>query len=33
MRPISEAEDTFEINILPMIDVIFSILAVRDAAF
>ena len=27
MRPISEAEDTFEINILPMIDVIFSILA------
>ena len=27
MRPINEAEDTFEINILPMIDVIFSILA------
>lgn len=27
MRPISEAEDSFEINILPMIDVIFSILA------
>lgn len=27
MRPISETEDTFEINILPMIDVIFSILA------
>ena len=27
MRPITEAEDTFEINILPMIDVIFSILA------
>ena len=27
MRPISEREDTFEINILPMIDVIFSILA------
>lgn len=27
MRPIIEAEDTFEINILPMIDVIFSILA------
>ena len=23
MRPINEAEDTFEINILPMIDVIF----------
>ena len=27
MKPINEAEDTFEINILPMIDVIFSILA------
>lgn len=27
MRPINEAEDTFEIDILPMIDVIFSILA------
>ena len=27
MRPINEAEETFEINILPMIDVIFSILA------
>lgn len=27
MRPINEPEDTFEINILPMIDVIFSILA------
>ena len=27
MRPINETEDTFEINILPMIDVIFSILA------
>ena len=27
MRPINEAEDSFEINILPMIDVIFSILA------
>ena len=27
MRPINEAEDTLEINILPMIDVIFSILA------
>ena len=27
MQPINEAEDTFEINILPMIDVIFSILA------
>ena len=27
MRPINEAEDTYEINILPMIDVIFSILA------
>lgn len=27
MRPIREAEDSFEINILPMIDVIFSILA------
>ncbi|MEM6611783.1 MAG: biopolymer transporter ExbD [Cyanobacteria bacterium P01_C01_bin.72] len=27
MRPINEAEDTFEINLLPMIDVIFSILA------
>lgn len=27
MRPINEAEDQFEINILPMIDVIFSILA------
>ena len=27
MRPINEGEDTFEINILPMIDVIFSILA------
>ncbi|MEL6930688.1 MAG: biopolymer transporter ExbD [Cyanobacteria bacterium J06600_6] len=27
MRPINEAEDRFEINILPMIDVIFSILA------
>ena len=27
MRPINEVEDTFEINILPMIDVIFSILA------
>ena len=27
MRSINEAEDTFEINILPMIDVIFSILA------
>ena len=27
MRPVNEAEDTFEINILPMIDVIFSILA------
>ena len=27
MRPINEAEDTFEVNILPMIDVIFSILA------
>ena len=27
MRPIHEAEDTFEINLLPMIDVIFSILA------
>ena len=27
MRPINEAEDNFEINILPMIDVIFSILA------
>ena len=27
MRPIYEAEDTFEINLLPMIDVIFSILA------
>ncbi|WP_036484435.1 biopolymer transporter ExbD [Myxosarcina sp. GI1] len=27
MRPINETEDNFEINILPMIDVIFSILA------
>ena len=27
MRPINEPEDGFEINILPMIDVIFSILA------
>lgn len=27
MRPINEPEDTFEINLLPMIDVIFSILA------
>ena len=27
MRPLNEAEDAFEINILPMIDVIFSILA------
>ena len=27
MRPINELEDGFEINILPMIDVIFSILA------
>lgn len=27
MRPINEREDSFEINILPMIDVIFSILA------
>ena len=27
MRPINELEDQFEINILPMIDVIFSILA------
>ena len=27
MRPINEPEDRFEINILPMIDVIFSILA------
>ena len=27
MRPINEREDGFEINILPMIDVIFSILA------
>ena len=27
MRPINEVEDRFEINILPMIDVIFSILA------
>ena len=27
MRPINESDDTFEINILPMIDVIFSILA------
>ena len=27
MRPLNEPEDTFEINILPMIDVIFSILA------
>ncbi len=27
MRPINETEDTFEINLLPMIDVIFSILA------
>ena len=27
MRPINETEDSFEINILPMIDVIFSILA------
>ena len=27
MRPISELEEGFEINLLPMIDVIFSILA------
>jgi biopolymer transport protein ExbD len=27
MRPINEPEENFEINILPMIDVIFSILA------
>lgn len=27
MRPINEPEDSFKINILPMIDVIFSILA------
>ena len=27
MRPINESEEGFEINILPMIDVIFSILA------
>ena len=27
MRPLNETEDAFEINILPMIDVIFSILA------
>lgn len=27
MRPIHDVEDNFEINILPMIDVIFSILA------
>lgn len=27
MRPINEAEEQFEINLLPMIDIIFSILA------
>ena len=27
MRPLNEPEDNFEINLLPMIDVIFSILA------
>lgn len=27
MRPLNEAEDNFEINLVPMIDVIFSILA------
>ena len=27
MRPINESEEQFDINILPMIDVIFSILA------